>query len=151
MTPTSRALITENIPQSIRALRAAPAFSQIDCLLNAPRRSFTSLHRATRGAKSKIAFPRMEQKRCCTKNTASRSRGSARLRISRRDDLRECARQTTFAPVTATTDFLAPDILAGRRGAVPAPSVFLRSTLRPTRCGEGRHPSTVPANAAAVR
>jgi hypothetical protein len=33
--PTSGGLIAENIPQSIRALRAAPGFLKIDCLLNA--------------------------------------------------------------------------------------------------------------------
>jgi hypothetical protein len=52
--PTSGGLITENIPQSIRALRAAPGFLKIDCLLNASPRSFTSLHRARRGASPKL-------------------------------------------------------------------------------------------------
>jgi len=51
--PDLSRLITENIPQSIRALRAAPGFLKIDCLLNARPRSLTNLHRATRGASPK--------------------------------------------------------------------------------------------------
>ena len=45
------------------------------------------------------------------------------------------------SPVTATTDFLAPDILAKHGRAVPAGTHALHSALRPI--AEGRHPSTV--------
>ena len=65
-------LITENIPQSIRALRAAPGFLKIDCLLNAPPRSLTNFAPGESRYESEIVFPLKEQSRCCTENTAPR-------------------------------------------------------------------------------
>jgi hypothetical protein len=53
-TPGLWRLITENIPQSIRALRARRGFLKINCLLNAPPQSFTNLHWARRAASPKL-------------------------------------------------------------------------------------------------
>jgi hypothetical protein len=64
-------LITENIPQSIRALRAAPGFLKIDCLLNAPPGLY-KLAPGESGHESEIVFPLKEQNRCCTENTVPR-------------------------------------------------------------------------------
>jgi hypothetical protein len=76
----------------------------------------------------------MEQKRCCTENTAPCSRGSARLRlrISRRG-LRggEGAKlgRRVASPVTATTDFLAPGILNKCDRAVPSKVVLPKGPM----------------------
>ncbi len=44
---------------------------KIDCLLNDPAPVFCKLAPSGSECESKIAFPRMEQKRCCTENTAA--------------------------------------------------------------------------------
>ena len=82
------------------------------------------------GVRVQNAFPRTEQERCCTENTAACSRGSARLRISRQalKKARDLS-DTLPSPVTATTDFLAPDILNKCGRAVPAHSAERHSTL----------------------
>jgi len=66
-------LITENIPQSIRALRGRAGILKIDCLLNArPGRLQACTGRG--GVRAQNAVPSKEQKRCCTEDTAACSR-----------------------------------------------------------------------------
>src|SRR4029450_9110869 len=76
-------------------------------------RSFTNLHRAGRSAKRKIAFCR-------------RHKRDVALRTRRR--------QTCRLPVTATTDFLAADILNRRDRAYPAIALTPQRPLT-TDCG----------------
>jgi hypothetical protein len=57
-----------------------------------------------------------------------------------------------FVSVTATADFLAPDVLDKCGRAVPAPSDFLHSTLVPLRAyfGDRREMAELPALLATV-
>ena len=124
-------LIKENIPQSIRALRARHGFLKIDCLLNAPPRPLTTLHRSSRGASPKCCS--IEEK----KGVLHRERGAMFARIGTVMDFapgpREGAKlgRRVASPVTATTDFLAPDILNRRGRAVPAVPLLSEGPGRP--------------------
>ena len=89
------------------------------------------------GVRVQSCVPRMEPKRCCTENTVPCSRRIGTVTDFPAGDLkREGATlvRRVASPVTATTDFLAPDILNRCGRAVPAPPDELHSTS-PTDCG----------------
>ena len=54
-------------------------FLKIDCLLNEPTPVFYKLAPSESECESKIVFPRLKQKRCCTENTAARPLEQKRL------------------------------------------------------------------------
>jgi hypothetical protein len=107
-------LFTEKSAEHSRSAGRA-GFLKIDCLLNALPRSVTSLHRAGRNASPKLRSSNGIKEMLHREHGAPCSRGSARSPISQ--------------PVTATTDFLAPDIVNRCGSAVPALSESLHSTL----------------------
>ena len=124
-------LFTEKSAEHSRSAARA-GFPKIDCLLNALPRSVTRLAPSRSECESKNAFLRMEQKRCCTENTVPCSRRIGTVTDFPAGDLkRESATlvRHVASPVTATTDFLAPDILNECGRAVPAPSAERHSTL----------------------
>ena len=74
-TPTSEADYRKYPAEHSRSAGRA-GFLKIDCLLNA-RPVFCRLAPSESECEFKIVFPPMEQKRCCTENTAACSHASA--------------------------------------------------------------------------
>jgi hypothetical protein len=70
-TPDLGRLIKEKYPAEHSRSPGRAGRLKIDCLLNDPAVVFCKLASSGSECESKIAFPRMEQKRCCTENTAA--------------------------------------------------------------------------------